>query len=133
MEYGVHLHTRTSPEADRKFKRMACNSTNMRTKLDAARAARAHVIGVLGAAVVEAAELLVQERRAVAGPSAGVERTVNAVLGETQRLKAQLTLFSSADCPFGSRFIATARTCDVQLRLLLQRILAVRAGLRNCA
>jgi len=88
-QFGVNLYVRTQPEAARKKIRVAC-AADKPTQADAARAAKRRVAAILGEAAVEAAERLVTERCAAAGPSAGVERNVNAVLGETQRLRAAM-------------------------------------------
>ena len=87
-QFGVNLYVHPEPEAERKKIRVAC-AADKPTQADAARAAKRRVAAILGEAAVETAERLVTERRAAAGPS-GVERTVNAVLGETQRLQALL-------------------------------------------
>ena len=79
---------RPEPEAERQQIRVPC-AADKPTQADAARVAKRRVAAILGEAAVETAERLVTERRAAAGPS-GVERTVNAVLGETQRLQALL-------------------------------------------
>jgi hypothetical protein len=86
-QYGVHMQVRPNPEAARQMVRVACTGDKP-TQADAARVAKRRVAAIVGDAAVEAAERLVTERRAAAGTSAGVERNVNAVLGETQRLRA---------------------------------------------
>ena len=91
-QYGVALYVRPpgTSYGEREKIRVAC-AADKPTQADAARAAKRRVTEILGEAAVEAAERLVAERRAAAGSSsAGVERTVNAVLGATQRLKAVL-------------------------------------------
>jgi hypothetical protein len=88
-QFGVQLKVRPHPGADRVPIRVPC-AGDKPTQAHAARVAQRRVAAILGDAAVEAAELLVTERRAAAGPSAGVARNVNAVLGETQRLRALL-------------------------------------------
>ena len=86
-QFGASLYVHPGPEAERQFIRVACASDKP-LLVDAARAAKRRVAAILGEPAVEAAERLVAERHTAAGPSAGVERNVNAMLGETQRLQA---------------------------------------------
>jgi hypothetical protein len=85
-QFGVNLYVRPEPEAERQQIRVPC-AADKPTQADAARVAKRRVAAILGEAAVETAERLVTERH-TAGPS--VERNVNAVLGETQRLRAVL-------------------------------------------
>ena len=89
-QFGLQLYVRREPDAERSKIRVAC-AGDKPTLVHAACAAKRRVAAILGDAAVEEAELLVSERRAAAGRSdMGVERNVNAVLGETQRLRATL-------------------------------------------
>ena len=82
-QFGINLYVRRDLRSYREQIRVSCGADKP-TQLDAARAARQRIVSILGVAAVEAAEQLVTERRAAAGSTAGVERTVNAVLGLTR-------------------------------------------------